>query len=201
VTTPAARTGFWIRANHGTFKGAVRQALTHSQWLVGGLDELVRPDLAKVQRLVFVCLGNINRSCFAEAAAKRLGAHAVSVGLSTTTGAPAFQRAVATARDFGVDLSAHRATDLTDYRWAPGDLLLAMEMRHVVRLRRSLPGAPPVALLGGWASPMRLHIHDPHVLSPEYFKTCFSVIDAATRNLVIDWRGQKAEPQSEIAEC
>jgi protein-tyrosine phosphatase len=199
VKTLSNRAESWLRANYGTFKGSVRHALTWSQWLAGGLDDVVRPDLSGVNRLVFVCLGNINRSCFAESVARRMGASACSIGLSTTTGAPAFPRAVATAEHFGIDLSAHRATNLSDHRPLAGDLLLAMEVRHVRRLQLSDLAGIPVALLGGWGSPQRLHIHDPHVLSPEYFQTCFTLIEAATRNLVLDWRRQREPSPPEAA--
>jgi protein-tyrosine phosphatase len=48
----------------------------------------------RVRRLVFVCLGNINRSAFGHVVAAGLGVRVVSIGLSTpTTGAPAFEKA------------------------------------------------------------------------------------------------------------
>lgn len=192
------RADCWVQSNYGTFKGSVRHALTLTHWLTGGLDVLVQPDLRQVERLVFVCLGNINRSCFAEAVAHRLGAPACSLGLSTTTGAPAFHRAVTTAQQFGLDLGSHRATDLTDHLPQPGDLLLTMEVRHVRRLQRLDLNKRPIALLGGWGSPQRLHIHDPHTLSPEYFQTCFTLIESATRNLVTEWRRQRERPEIEV---
>ncbi len=162
-----------------------------AQWLVGGLDDLTQPALGKASRLVFVCLGNINRSCFAEAVARRAGAPAVSIGLSTTTGIPAFHTAVDTARLFGLDLTRHRTTDLADFVPQEGDLLLVMEVRHVRRLRQAGLGHLPIALLGAWSRPMRIHLHDPHTLSSEYFATCFAQIDSATRGLVHAWRGAR----------
>lgn len=191
MTTFWQRGGQLVAVNYGTWKGLVRHALTQSQWLLGGLEGLMQTDLRGVERLVFVCLGNINRSCFAESVARSMGVPACSLGLSTTTGAPAFHRAVSTAEQFGVDLSGHRATNLTDYEPRAGDLLLVMEVRHVRRLRGSAIGNRRVALLGGWGTPRRLHIHDPHVLSPEYFQTCFTLIESATRNLVTEWRRQR----------
>ena len=187
----------WICGNYGTLKGSVRNALTLADWLSGRLDNLVRPDLSGVERLVFVCLGNINRSCFAESVARELGVPTCSIGLSTTTGAPAFHRAVSTARDRGIDLGLHCATDISDHQPRAGDLLLAMEVRHVRRLQRSALKETPIALLGGWGSPQRLHIHDPHVLSPEYFQTCFTLIESATRNLVVDWRHHRSTASAE----
>lgn len=183
------------RINFGTFRGWVRHALAMAQWYAGGLDHAVQPDLGSTRRLVFVCLGNINRSCFAEAVARREGATCTSFGLSTTTGAPAFERAIGTAVRHGIDLSQHQATDLKDYRPEPGDLLLVMEVRHLGRLRASGLGHIPVALLGAWSYPRRLHLHDPHKLSEAYFLSCFSIIESATRALVHEWRAARSGGQ------
>jgi protein-tyrosine phosphatase len=179
------------RINYGTFRGWVRHALAMLQWSVGSLQSATDVDLRKADRLVFVCLGNINRSCFAEGVATREGAMACSFGLSTTTGAPAFHMAVATAERLGVDLQAHQATNLTDYIARPGDLLLVMEVRHIKRLRRAGLGHVPTALLGAWTHPRRLHLHDPHKLSSDYFLTCFGLIESATRALVHEWKATR----------
>lgn len=190
--SPPARLAALIRTNHGTFRGWVRHALALTQWLAGGLNAYTVADLRRFDRLVFVCLGNINRSAFAEAVARREGAQTVSLGLATNTGAPAFAMAVETSGAFHVDLSSHRATALSDHVPRQGDLLLVMEVRHIARLRAAGIPASSIALLGAWSYPRRLHIHDPHTLSAEYFKTCFAVIESATRNLVADWQAQRA---------
>jgi protein-tyrosine phosphatase len=183
---PIARWRALVRTNHGTWRGWVRAALAEGEYLLGRVDDHVTPDLARVNRLVFVCLGNINRSAFAEQVARRLGVRTCSIGLSTTTGAPAFRTAQATSPLFGIDLTAHRATNLTDHTAAADDLLLVMEVRHARRLVQH--GMPPrsIALLGHWAAPRRLHLHDPHVLDEAYFRTCFTLIESAVRGLVAE---------------
>jgi protein-tyrosine phosphatase len=92
-----------------------------------------------------------------------------SLGLSTTTGAPAFEKAVAAAPVYGFDLTAHRATNFTDFKYQPGDLLLAMEAprpradpsRHSRRRHRPA---------GALVAPHRIHIHDPHLHTDQYFR-------------------------------
>jgi len=186
-SSPAARLRSVINANHGTWRGLVRTGLAQGEFALGRIDPFLQLP-AQVQRLVFVCLGNINRSAFADQVARSLGVHSCSIGLSTSTGAPATPLARQTAPGFGIDLATHRATDLTDYRHQPGDLLLAMEVRHAHRLAaRGLP-AGSVALLGHWAAPHRIHLHDPHTLSPAYFRTCFTLIDSAVHGLVRNLR-------------
>ncbi len=177
-----------IDANYGTHRGLVRLLLGEGEYLSGRLNRYLEPDLAITQRLVFVCLGNINRSAFAEAVAKTAGLNTASIGLSTSTGAPAFELAVVTSRRFGVDLTQHKATNLPDYEYRSGDLLLAMEVRHVHRLRAHGIPESAIALLGHWATPHRIHIHDPHTLSEEYFRTSFTIIQSAVRELALQCR-------------
>lgn len=177
-----------INGNFGTHRGLVRLLAGETEYLTGRLDGFLQPDLATTQRLVFVCLGNINRSPFGEYVARSLGLQATSIGLSTSTGAPAFGKASSTALSFGIDLSPHQATDFVDYAPAPGDLLLAMEIRHVHRLIGLGVPRQSIALLGHWAAPQRIHIHDPHTLSDAYYRTCFNVIHSAVHKLAQDCR-------------
>jgi protein-tyrosine phosphatase len=174
-----------LRINYGTWRGWVRHLLGLAALRAGCVSPFLRADPCQARRLVFVCLGNINRSAFAGVVAQRLGeASVTSIGLSTTTGAAATPEAVHQARLQGFELSAHRATALADYTYQVGDLLLVMELRHAHALVRH--GIPAVAVLplGLWATPRRVHLHDPHTLSAEYFSTCFTLIESAVRRLV-----------------
>ena len=177
-----------VDTNYGTFRGLVRVLLGQAEFATGRLNRHLRPDPVQIERLVFVCLGNINRSAFGEWVARKHGAKVCSIGLSTTTGAPAFHIAVDTAVRFGIDLSDHVATNLTDYQFQPDDLLLVMEVRHAKQLVAHGIPENAIALLGNWASPHRVHIHDPHTLSAAYFRTCFTLIKSAVDNLTADLR-------------
>ncbi len=177
-----------IDTNHGTARGLVRSMLAQLEYVLGRLENHTHPAAKGVDRLVFVCLGNINRSAFAEHVARSLGANTCSLGLSTTTGAPAFHKAVEIAPQFGLDLTRHHATDLKDYQFRASDLLLAMEIRHVKQLVAAGIPRHSIALLGHWASPHRIHLHDPHTLSDAYFRTCFTLIHSAVNGLVAEMR-------------
>lgn len=182
-----------VAANYGTPRGWVRYLLGQWDGIAGpaGRFRSLRP--AAVRRLVFVCLGNINRSAFACAVARREGVRCCSIGLSTTSGAPATPDAVATAAELGYALDEHQATDLADFEPQQGDLYVVMELRHARRLgARGVPEAD-VALLGHWARPLRYHIHDPHTLSRDYFRSCFAVIQPAVLHLIRELR-QGASP-------
>ena len=182
------RATFTVDVNFGTFRGMVRLLLGELGYLSGALEQYTSIRPKQIRRLVFVCLGNINRSAFAAEVAKAHKARAISLGLSTTSGASAFEKAILMASTVGIDLSSHRATDFSEYSYEVGDLLLAMEVRHMQDLiRRGIP-ARSIALLGHWGTPRRIHIHDPHVLSDEYFQTCFLILHSATQRLIAELR-------------
>lgn len=182
---PHARLDHRIRREYGTWRGLLRVLLGQLEFAARRVDVFCQP-VTGVRRLIFVCLGNINRSAFAEALAEIHGYPVLSLGLSTTDGLPATPQAQRTAHHFGVDLAPHRATGLDDYRYAAGDYLFVMEIRHARALVAR--GIPPEAirLLGRWAQPMRIHLHDPHTLSDAYFMTCFTHIHSAVHNLCLE---------------
>ncbi|MBT2243665.1 phosphotyrosine protein phosphatase [Sphingobium sp. BHU LFT2] len=178
-----------INARFGTFRGLVRLALSYPQ-LALGQSATLRPDPAEVRRLVFVCQGNICRSAFADVVAGKAGARTASFGLSTTTGRPAHDPAIAAAQALGHDLSAHKALDRTDYQPQPGDLLLAMEVRQLHRLAADPRLSHlPRQLLGTWTQPMMPHLHDPYGLDDRYMAYCLQRIEQAVTALIRTYPG------------
>lgn len=172
-----------VELNYGTYRGMIRSWLSQIEWIFGGLDCWTEVDFSNVKRFVFVCQGNINRSAFAEFVARRHGLHSISIGLATTTGAPAWRVAMTQGALLGYNLSSHRATDIKDYKYTDGDLLLAMEVRHARRLVRMGIPKSSIAMLGYWATPRRIHLHDPYQLPDKYFASCFVMIESAVRNI------------------
>ena len=84
------------------------------------------------------------------------------------------------ARRFGIDLSQHRTTDIQDFQLMDGDLIFAMEARHIAPLSCSCAGYEvQIALLGLWCRPRLALLYDPHGSSIEYFATCFDRIHRA----------------------
>ena len=177
----------------GTARGFVRLALSWPESLPG--INQARPPRGEVLRLVFVCHGNICRSAYADVLAKSLGAETASFGLSTTSGKPAHPPIAALAQQAGLSLAEHRTTARPDYIPQDGDLLLAMEHRHL----RKLAADPrlselPRVLLGTFASPPLPHLHDPYQLGPAYMARCLARIDGAVRRLVTRYPPARLSP-------
>lgn len=179
-----------IERNFASWKGLVRLLLGELDHLRGRADVFTSPDLSQVRRFVFVCLGNINRSAFGHALAIGHGLPVASFGLVSSTGKPAFPRGVEVAAEMGVDMRSHLTTDLSDFVPQEGDLYLVMEMRHAQVL--VVKGFQPdrIALLGHWSRPQRLHLHDPHEHSHDYFRTCFTLIRSAVDNLARQYKAR-----------
>lgn len=149
-----------------------------------------RIDWPKVGRLVFVCNGNICRSPFAEAVARRRGFAATSAGIAATNGSPAAAQAIASATRFNIDLSSHQATHIGEFEFVSDDLVIGFEPVHLERLGAVL-GDPPstqISLLAAWLRPPNLYIHDPYGASVDYFQRCFRRIERAV-DALLDRRG------------
>lgn len=182
VTTGPA----FIQTRFGTVRGLARLWLAHAAQARGRLRRFQQLDWTRVRRLVFVCAGNICRSPYAEWRAAQSGFPTASMALSGSSGQPANSQAQATARQFGADLECHRSRNIADFAPEPGDLLIAMEPRQAQALAVRYVSDPAiqVTLLGLWSHPRRPHLHDPHTLSPDYFRTCFDLIDTAVAALL-----------------
>lgn len=173
----------WTIRKFGTLRGLVRLGLSYAE-LVSGLAPIRAPDKTSVRRLVFVCHGNICRSAFAQAVARREGFRTAGFGLSTTSGMPAHPPVAAEAARRGLPLDDHRTTALDDFVFEPGDLLLVMEVRQLKRLRAN-PSLTrlPRDLLGRFARLPVPHLHDPYMIDPAYLPTCLDRIENAVVNV------------------
>lgn len=164
---------------YGTVRGLVRLRMAQVEVALG-VAAIAKPRPAEVRRLVFVCHGNICRSAFADVAARRAGLSVASFGLSTATGKPAYRPAIEASAAMGYYLADHRALTLADFQPEAGDLLLAMESRHLRRIAADPRLAHlPRTLLGLYMRPRTPHLHDPYELSDGYMRTCLARIDTA----------------------
>ena len=159
----------------------------------GGFWMYRRINWARVNRLVFVCKGNICRSPYAEMRAKGCGLEVASMGLAAKSGSLANLEAIKNAAVRGVDLSLHRAKQQQDICIGTGDLLVSMEPCQASVLQRMAKKAgAQTTLLGLWAHTPRPYIHDPYGHGEAYFQTCFSIIDEGVEGMVKHLRSASA---------
>lgn len=169
--------------------GGKRALLEHARarafYAIGAYGDTRDIDWASVERLVFVCKGNICRSPYASARARSLGLRAVSFGLTAVEGALADPAASRNALFRGLDLSTHRSTSMDRLSVATGDLVVVFEPAHLTLVRRICTGRISPTLLGVWAQPIRPYIHDPYGRGDRYFQQCFALIDTNITQLAV----------------
>lgn len=109
-------------------------------------------------RLLFVCTGNTCRSPLAEVLARREAierglsdVEVASAGTSAWEGAPASDGALLVALERNLDLSTHRAQQLTRDLVDGADVILAMGPHHLERAE-ALGGAGKAHLLTAYAA-------------------------------------------------
>lgn len=179
----------WIADNYGSRRGLLRYLHYEANWRLRP-GRLTVPPLVGVQRLVFVCKGNICRSAMAEAVARSVSFPACSYGLDTHFDKPANPDMVRAARQTGYDLESHQTTPFDDYENAAGDLVLAFEPQHLEVLKAGRGEDWAIGLLGAWASPSLAYIHDPYGGSERYFHRVALRIEDAVKQLVKGIRSQ-----------
>ncbi len=184
----AERLKILVQQNFGGFRGLRRLLLTYTDHLLGTTLKFTRPQLSGVDRLVFVCLANLQRSAFAQAVARQAGLPAASFGLNADDDGTVPPLAERIAAELGCPIQGHRPTHLAAFEPHAGDLYLVMELRHAHHLLGQ--GFPPqrIALLGHWSRPRRLHLHDPFTAHEDYMRTCFTLIGSAVLNVARELR-------------
>ncbi len=168
-----------IEGQFGSRRGFVRHIRYSLFHKLGQYQSYIDIDWRSIDRLVFVCKGNICRSAFAEAVAKKEGVRAVSCGIDTIDGAPANDDAVKAALALGYDLSGHQTIPIQQLILEKTDLLVAMEPLQASFLAQHLGGQYTCSLLGLWVTPTLPYIHDPYSGTPTYFRNCFDRIEKA----------------------
>lgn len=134
-----------------------------------------------MKRVLFVCTGNTCRSCMAEGIGRKLlsgnkkygSVQFLSAGLSVLPGDGASPQAIDVMKEYGVDLSAHRARKISRDMISSSDLILTMTGRHRDAVKRIAPEFEDrVFTLKEYASGIDGDITDPYGMSEETYSAC-----------------------------
>ncbi|MDN3648155.1 low molecular weight phosphatase family protein [Reinekea marina] len=135
------------------------------------------------ERYVFVCAGNICRSPLGEVVAKSMGMQAISFGLDTRGGDKADPRAIEYAETLNLSLAEHITTKTESYNPQPGDVIVAMEPKHIA-MYKNTNLKQPIILLGMHGKGKKPFIHDPYCTTDLYFKKVEYLVVEKTKALV-----------------
>jgi protein-tyrosine phosphatase len=176
---------------------SIKRPLKDAWWTAKGRS-IAPPVLPpQVRSILFVCQGNICRSPFAAADARKqldqLGRGDVvseSGGLRTNQAAAPPEEARAAARAFEVSLEVHTPVQLSPLLVRSFDLLVVMELRQLEAVRSRFPDAADRTVLlplfgpapaGGYA---RYNIADPFGQPRPAFDRCYARIHEALEALL-----------------
>jgi len=174
----------------------VKAAGRNLWWRVRGWRLQNPPLPARVQSIVFVCLGNICRSPFAAVIAERglsaagVDVRCTSAGLRPSQDGASPGEARRAGRTFGVSLDAHRPQPLTGEMIKAHDLVVVMEAGQLEQLRAEYPHHRDRFCLLSLYDPVRAsgfaryNIADPFGSSLEVYQTCYQRIERAVTSLL-----------------
>jgi protein-tyrosine-phosphatase/peptidoglycan/xylan/chitin deacetylase (PgdA/CDA1 family) len=155
--------------------------------------------LNKVDRLVFVCMGNVCRSPFAEAVAQAHGWRAASCGLEVEERQPANEEASKVALMLGVDLTGHWATPVSDLSFCDRDCLVAMEPEHLAVLRDlNRRYGCQTTLLGPWARDPATRIPDPFGRRRREMERVLRMVEEGVNGLIAALKETRSSTASRV---
>lgn len=145
-------------------------------------------------KILMVCLGNICRSPMAEGILRhKLNQRKLPVEVDSAgtgdyhTGEPPDHRAIATAKQFGVDISKLKARQFTMEDFDRFNRIYVMDLsnrRNVLNLARTEQDFAKVSLLLDVLHPHdEMEVPDPWYGGPEQFKAVYNLLDAACDRL------------------
>ncbi|UCD31898.1 MAG: hypothetical protein JSW04_02335 [Desulfobacterales bacterium] len=139
-----------------------------------------------MQKITFVCTGNICRSPMAEGILKHqykeMGRNDLmvsSMGIHGLTGSPAVDYAQDVCEELGIDISSHVARPIIGEELQEADLILCMEPVHTKFLQTFFPWhRNKIFLLGAWPKnkARKSSIQDPMGGSIQDFRRIFNII-------------------------
>ena len=177
----------WVAHRYKGWRALARTIIAWLMYRLAFYKDYSHVDWQRVERIIFVCEGNICRSPYAEYKTKSLGVIARSCGLSANGTASADHNAVRVALERGIDLTTHVSCNVIDMKFLETDLILVMQPEQTQFLdTAAMKSGAQVALLGIVGGGSRPYITDPYGADLIFFRKCFDWIDEAVGNAVIE---------------
>ena len=135
--------------------------------------------------ILVVCEGNICRSPMAQGVLARAlpRMHVRSAGLGAVAGMPADEIAVRLMQERGIDITSHRAAQISQQMCVRADIVLVMDFEQRKRLETMYPQAcGRIYRLGEYA---KRDIPDPYRQSELAFREVLSLIDEGSREWLL----------------
>ncbi|WP_424405531.1 low molecular weight protein-tyrosine-phosphatase [Pasteurella sp. PK-2025] len=139
------------------------------------------------EKILVVCMGNICRSPVGEALLKQIFPEKTieSAGIiserSRLVGKPVDEMMQKTAQNHQLDLSAHRARQLTEPLCHQADLILVMEKKHFGLVHQIAPTSLGKIMLFGHWLPVQQEIPDPFQKSQVIFEQVYEMLVHAAK--------------------
>ncbi len=141
-------------------------------------------DWPSVDRLIFVCAGNICRSSLAHHYCLSKGVVADSYGLICPNGDPADPSAISFGAENDVSLEHHRTKNISAYEEKSGDMIIAMTPSQIVALEENNYSNAKLTLIGLWHPSKIPYLHDPYSTSQEYFRRCEQIVIDSSETII-----------------
>ncbi len=175
----------YIKDRFGSKRGLLRACFFELARYLGCYSDFKKIDFQKVNRLIFVCNGNICRSPLGEAVAKFQSVDSASYGLDTRGDDHADPRALAFGAANNIIFTEHRTKKINKYQPSPNDLLVGMEPKHTSQLVALYGDMAQITLAGLWLEKPVVYLHDPYNTNAKFFNYCESLVEKSAKQLTV----------------
>lgn len=198
LRSPWYKPDTYLKDKYGGRRGFLRSVVDYFKLNFLKKDNNYMSFPKHVERVVFVCKGNICRSALAEwVFRKHTQFPTASFGVHTTTGCPANPRITRIAALFDIDLHEHKTTAQSKFVPAKNDVYVCVEQAHAELIEQTIPGQS-IFYLGAMLDHPCTYLHDPHTTSDNFALRSVVTIITAVERLALLINTQSEGPKRNV---